>query len=86
MFQVAGKIRAFKSTFTLDGESLKRPPRGYSDDAPHIQDLKRKDFIATMNFPAKQIVDAALVNTVGGVFKKATPFMAFLCEAVEVDF
>ncbi len=82
----ARDARAFKATFSLDGESLKRPPRGYSEDAPHIQDLKRKDFIATMNFPAKEIVDAALVDSVAGVFKKATPFMTFLCEAVEVDF
>ena len=27
----ARDARSFKSTITLDGESLKRPPRGYSD-------------------------------------------------------
>jgi len=82
----ARDARAFKATFSLDGESLKRPPRGYCKDAPYIQDLKRKDFIATMNFPAKEIADAALVDSVAAIFRKATPFMTFLCAAVEVDF
>lgn len=82
----ARDARAFKATFSLDGEVLKRPPRGYSPDAPHIEDLKRKDFIAVTDFPAMEIHDAAFVSRVGGVFKKATPFMAFLCEAVGVDF
>ena len=82
----ARDARAFKATFSLDGESLKRPPRGYCKDAPHLQDLKRKDFIATMNFPAKEIADAALVDSVAAIFRKATPFMTFLCAAVEVDF
>ena len=82
----ARDARAFKSVYSLDGESLKRPPKGYSEDDPHIQDLKRKDFIASMSFPAREITKAAFVNTVGSTFRKATPFMTFLCEAVEVDF
>ncbi len=36
---LAGKT--FKATFEMEGESLKRPPRGYDPEHPLIEDLKR---------------------------------------------
>ena len=38
--------KRFRDAWTLGGESLKRPPRGYSEDHELIEDLKRKDHIA----------------------------------------
>ena len=38
--------RDFTETFELEGDSLKRPPRGYEADHPLVEDLKRKDFVA----------------------------------------
>ena len=55
-------------------------------ESPHLQDPKRKDFIASAEFAAKEITDPVFVNTVAGTFKKATPFMQFLCTAQEVEF
>ena len=37
--------RKFRASFSLDGASLKRPPRGFPADHPWIEDLKRTDFI-----------------------------------------
>ena len=82
----ARDARGFKSTFEMGGQSLKRPPKGYSEDSPHLEDLKRKDFIASADFAAQAINDPAFVNTVARTFKKATPFMQFLCAALEVEF
>ena len=82
----ASRGKAFQSLFSLDGASLKRPPRGYTGEETYIDDIKRKDFVAVTNFPAREIMDAGFVTTVAGTFKKATPLMGFLCEAVEVDF
>jgi uncharacterized protein (TIGR02453 family) len=82
----ARDARGFKSTFEMGGQSLKRPPKGYSEDSPHLEDLKRKDFIASADFAAQAINDPAFVNTVARTFKKATPFMQFLCTALEVEF
>jgi uncharacterized protein (TIGR02453 family) len=82
----ARDARGFKATFQLGGESLKRPPRGYSEDSPHIGDLKRKDFIASADFAASEINDPGFVNTVTRTYKKATPLMQFLCAALEVEF
>jgi uncharacterized protein (TIGR02453 family) len=83
----ARDARAFKSAFELGGgESLKRPPRGFSEDSPHMEDLKRKDFIAVVNFAAKDTESRDFVKQVASTFRKATPFMTFLCAAVGVEF
>ena len=43
--------KRFKDVYgELEGESLKRPPRGFDPDNPLIDDLKRKDFIASTRF------------------------------------
>ncbi len=82
----AASGRAFGKCFTLGGESLKRPPRGFSADAPYLEDLKRKDFIAAMDFSAKAAQAPDFVQSVASIYRKATPFMAFLCAALEIDF
>ena len=38
----------FTSIYRLAGDSLKRPPRGFDPDHPLIEDLKRKDFLASI--------------------------------------
>jgi uncharacterized protein (TIGR02453 family) len=82
----ARDARGFKSTFEFGGQSLKRPPRGYSEDSPHLEDLKRKDFIASADFAATEINDPAFVSTVARTYRKANLFMQFLCTAHEVEF
>ena len=40
----------FASMFDLEGESLKRAPRGFDPDHPHIEYLKLKSFVAVTSF------------------------------------
>lgn len=44
----------FASTFTLEGESLKRAPRGFDPDHPLIDYLKLKSFVATTSFSEQE--------------------------------
>ncbi len=78
--------RTFNGAFEFGGTRLKRPPRGYSEDAPHIEDIKRKDFIAACDFPVANASTAGFVDEAADAFTKARPLMAFLCAAVEVPF
>lgn len=78
--------RAFNSCYTLGGDSLQRPPRGFAADEPNLEDLKRKDFIAVTDFPARAARSTDFVKSVANTYKKATPFMIFLCAALEVEF
>lgn len=73
----------FKSAFTMSGESLKRPPRGFEKDHPLIDELKRKDFIAISPLTQKQVSSNNLVDTVLERYKKADSLMAYLCYALE---
>ena len=78
--------KRFKNTFSLSGESLTNPPRGYAKDHPQIQDLKRKDFIAIHEISDDHVLSTKLMPTVFKHFKAATPYMQFLCKALELRF
>jgi uncharacterized protein (TIGR02453 family) len=77
---------AFNRTFTLDGEALKRPPRGYPADHPFIDDLKRTDFIAGCTLADGDLFRGDCVSRIAKRFETATPLMKFLCRAVGVPF
>jgi len=78
--------KGFKASFQLEGESLKRPPRGYPPDHPLIEDLKRKDFIARSPLDETQIVKPNFHKLVARRFKQADSFMRYLCTALEIDY
>ena len=78
--------KSFCDNFELQGESLKRPPRGFDAQDPNLVDLKRKDFIAVTNFKPSEITAPAFVVDVAKRFKQASGYMQFLCDAVGVPF
>jgi len=83
-----GAVRgpAFSNTFSLGGDSLARPPKGFDPDDPLIEDLKRKDFIASRRLTQAQVTGQSFMDDFESDCIAATPFMSFLCEAVEVEF
>ncbi len=76
--------RRFRRHFTLGGESLKRPPRGYAADHPLIDDLRRRDFIAVKPFDPEAALRRGFERRVETAFAASAPFMRFLCDAVGV--
>ena len=72
----------FAAVFSLEGEALKRPPRGYDPDHPLIDDLKRKDFVAATEFSEEDAVAPDFIDVYADACRKATPFMGFLTTAV----
>lgn len=78
---------AFKKRFGgLQGESLKRAPRGFDAEHPLIDDLKRKSFFAMQTVDAAEIEKPTFVKTVAASLKASAPLMEFLCDALEVNF
>lgn len=71
--------------FAFEGDSLKRPPRGYSPDHPAIDDLKRKDFIAVRHLSAETAFETDFVTTCAGMCSDAAPLMRFLTSAIGVQ-
>lgn len=76
----------FATNFALQGESLSRAPRGFDPQHPLIQDLKRKDFIATRPLTEEAVTGPGFLEAFADDCRRATPFMAFLCRAVGVEF
>ena len=76
----------FKKTYTLEGDSLKRAPRGIDPDHPLIEDLKRKDFIYSRSFSRKQATSAGFIDLFTDTCAATAPFVRFITEAVGHDF
>ena len=78
--------KVFKRHFSLGGQSLTRPPRGFDKEHPQIEDLKRKDFIAVKSMNLSEATQPRFQQKVETAFKSATPLMQFLCKAVGVPY
>lgn len=80
------RSKRFTDVWTLGGESLVRPPKGHEPDHPLIEDLKRKDFIASTRLSQKTVASEGFLDEYISLNKRAAPFMEFLCDAVGVPF
>ncbi len=77
--------RTFKSRFRLEGDSLKRPPRGFDAEHPLIDDLKRKDFITISALTQADACDAQFPRKFVETCKAASPFVGFVCDALDLE-
>jgi len=70
----------------VQGDSLKRPPRGYDPDARHIEDLKRKSFYLMSVADAELALGPELVTESARVFRTAAKLNHFITDALELPF
>ncbi len=82
----ASRAKKFTSTFSLDGDRLARPPKGFDPEHPLIEDLKWKDYIGIVEFEESFATSPDLPAQLAALFKAGTPFMHYLCEALDVPF
>lgn len=80
------RAKRFNEVFSLGGDQLKRPPKGFDPDHPLLDDLKRKDFIASARLTHRDVVSNHFLDDFAANCRRAAPFMGFLCEAVGVPF
>jgi uncharacterized protein (TIGR02453 family) len=78
--------KRFRKHWSLAGDSLKRPPRGYTEDQPCADDLKRKDHIAIVSLTAKQVTSENFLDLVSERFAEAKAYMAFQAAALGLPF
>ena len=75
-----------KHGLELGGDSLSRAPRGYPENHPMIDDLKRKDFIASIDLNESQVCGANLLREVTVAARKLAPLVGFLARAEGLQF
>jgi uncharacterized protein (TIGR02453 family) len=74
----------FSGTFALEGESLKRAPKGFDPEHPLIEDLRRKDFIGVASLTQAFATSKELPDALTELYGDGMPLMRFLCDALSV--
>jgi uncharacterized protein (TIGR02453 family) len=74
--------KGFSANNRLEGESLKRPPKGYDPNHPLIEYLKLKDFIVTRSLTEEDAYSPDFMRRFAGACSESAPFMEFLTTAV----
>lgn len=65
-----------------EGETLKRPPRGYDAGHPFVEDLKRKDFVVAIPFTEAQVCSPRFLSDYVDACRMASPLIEFLTRAI----
>lgn len=64
----------------IKGEKLKKAPKGYPSDHPHIELLKYKSYLVMSELKDNQVLDEHYFDRVVKTFKAMKPFNDFLNE------
>ena len=84
------KIKEFIQTSenikTMEGDSLKRPPQGFSADHPYIDDLKLKTFFAGRNLKNGEVTSTGFTELIVSTFQDLVPLMRFINDALGLSF
>ena len=78
--------KRFRERFQLGGDSLKRAPKGFDANHPLIEDLKRKDFIASTQLAEDQVTGAGFLEAYEEICRSGAPLVHYLCDATGVPF
>jgi uncharacterized protein (TIGR02453 family) len=82
----ADEWKQAKRVWKLEGASLTRAPRGYAENHPLIDDLKRQDFVMGVPFTNAQVCGPRFLQEVAAAAKKMAPLMSFLAKAQGLQF
>jgi uncharacterized protein (TIGR02453 family) len=68
----------------LGGDRLSRPPRGFDPAHPFIEDLKCKDFVASVDLTDRQVCGAKFTQDFLSACRTMTPLVDFTWQAMAV--
>ena len=70
----------------LEGDSLTRPPRGFDPNHPFVDDIKMKDFIASVAFTDAQVCSAKFMRDFYAACQTMVPLVEFTTKALGLKF
>ena len=74
-----------KRKLTLEGESLSRPPRGFDPGHKFIEDIKRKDFVATVGLTEARVCGPGFMRVFVAACRTMLPLVNFTTRALGLD-
>ena len=76
----------FLKHFALGGDSLQRPPAGYPPDHALIEDLKRKDFVASCALSDEEVCEPGFLKEAVKRYAVMAPLVDWLCTSLDLEF
>lgn len=73
---------AFCESFTVDGDRLKRPPKGFDPDHELIEVLKLKDFTAIKHLNQRAVTKKGFIDDFATSCRIGGTLVEFLCSAI----
>ena len=78
---------AFRKRFHLDdSEMLVRVPKGYPEDFPFLDDLRRRNFVAERTLDDSTMLGPRLRQVLAADLAALGPFVDYLCAALDLEF
>jgi len=69
----------------LEGETLRRPPRGFDPNHRFIEDLKRKDFVASAGLTEAQVCSPGFMRDFVAACRAMLPLVKFTTRALGLE-
>ncbi|MBJ7574071.1 DUF2461 domain-containing protein [Luteimonas sp. MC1828] len=86
-WQAAAHAPAFKRRFALEEEEmLVRPPRGFPEDFPFLDDLRHKNFVASRAIDDATMTGPRLRSVLAKDLQALAPFVDYLCASLDLEF
>ena len=70
----------------LEGDSLMRPPRGFDPQHPFMEDIKRKDFVASVELTEAQVCSPKFMGEFTAACRTMLPLVEFTTKALGLKF
>ena len=77
---------AFARSFSVEGDRLKRPPKGFDPDHELIEILKMKDFTGISKLTQKQVIAGDFIEEFAALCEAGGSLVKFICEALDQPF
>ncbi|NUS59488.1 MAG: DUF2461 domain-containing protein [Lysobacter sp.] len=86
-WKAAAHGTAFRKRFDLDdSEMLVRVPKGYPDDFPYRDDLRRRNFVAERAIDDATMLGPRLRQELAKDLAGLAPFVDYLCASLDLEF
>lgn len=81
-----GQWSKLRRRLELEGDSLSRPPKGFDTKHPLIEDIKRKDFVASVPFTEAKVCSATFMSDFVKACRTMLPLVEFTTKALGLKF
>ena len=80
-----GRWETVTRKLELEGDSLSRPPRGFDPDHRFIGDIKRKDFVSSVELTEAQVCGPEFIRDFAAACRRMKPLVEFTTRALGLE-